>query len=202
MMDRRPLRHRVVLCCGMGRRSSTPSRTSATNVSPRGPLSFSRQYNNLSFIAGNNTGYKNFDPLHPCRKCWDRFGKLFSSILASSPWGNRGNSSSSQSQRGRTFQQPLPASRAPQAAAAAPVPPVNTRPTPPPSMPTPPPSRPGPMVLPFGAMPPAGAPVLMPGDERLGGRPCWRCGGRGTTPFLIFDELQCETCGGVGRLFN
>jgi hypothetical protein len=166
---------------------------------PRRSLSPSPANNSLLFTAGKNTGYKNFDPSHPCRKCWDRFGKLFSSILASSPWGNRGSRGTSQSQNGRTFQQPLPAFRAPQAATTTP---VNARPTPPPSMPVPPPPRTGPMVLPFGAMPPPGAPVVTPGDERIGGRRCWRCGGRGVTPFLIFDELPCETCGGVGRLFN
>ncbi|KAF8268855.1 hypothetical protein EI94DRAFT_1726695 [Lactarius quietus] len=150
----------------------------------------------------NNTGYKNFDPSHACRKCWERFGKLFSSILASSPWGDRSSSATSQSQNGRTFQQPLPAFKPPQAAA----PPVQTRPPPPSGggfvMPVSPTSPTGPMVLPHGARPPPGAPVVMPGDSRLGGRRCWRCGGRGTTPFLIFDELTCETCGGVGRLFN
>ena len=201
MGTRRAPRRQVVLCYATDRRSSTPSRTTATNVSPCPPISFLSPITTISFIAGNNTGYKNFDPSHPCRKCWDRFGKLFSSILASSPWGNRGSSSTSQSQNGRTFQQPLPSLRAPQAS-LAPVAPVNTRPTPPPSMPVPPASRTNPVVLPFGAMPPPGAPMVMPGDERIGGRPCWRCGGRGTTPFLIFDELQCETCGGVGRLFN
>ena len=35
---------------------------------------------------------------------------------------------------------------------------------------------------------PIGATVVMPGDPRIGGRLCWQCGGRGVTPFLIFDE--------------
>ncbi|SRR6266702_5473506 len=152
--------------------------------------------------AGSNTGYKNSDPSHPCRKCWDRFGKPFSSILASSPWGNQGSSATSQSQHGRTFQRPLPTFKPPQAGTAPPHP----RPPPPPAaFPSPhqPQPRNGPaVVMPYGAIPPPGSTVVMPGDLRIGGRRCWRCGGRGTTPFLIFDEMQCETCGGVGRLFN
>ena len=164
--------------------------------------SFSRTY------AGSNTGYKNNDPSHPCRKCWDRFGKLFSSILASSPWGDRGAAASSQSQHGRTFQRPLPAFKPPQARTVA----AQPRQPPPPGGFVPPPQRTGPPaqtygvapppVLPYGVAPPPGASVVMPGDSRIGGRRCWRCGGRGTTPFLIFDELPCDTCGGVGRLFD
>ncbi|KAH9040314.1 hypothetical protein EDB83DRAFT_2507647 [Lactarius deliciosus] len=147
----------------------------------------------------NNTGYKNYDPSHPCRKCWDRYGKLFSSILASSPWGEQGSSATSQSQRGRTFQQPLPAFKPPQTG-TTPAYPLARPPPPPPAFPQPRPSR-G-MLMPYGSIPPPGATVVMPGDSRIGGRQCWRCGGRGTTPFLIFDEMPCETCGGVGRLFN
>ncbi|KAH9956998.1 hypothetical protein BC827DRAFT_1228078 [Russula dissimulans] len=128
----------------------------------------------------HNTGYKNYDPSHPCRKCWDRFGKPFTSILASSPWGGQGSESS---QQGRSFQRPLPSFQPPQA-----------RPRPPP--------MPVPMPISPGAVPPPGATVVMPGDARIGGRLCWRCGGRGVTPFLIFDELPCETCGGIGRLLN
>ncbi|KAH9053240.1 hypothetical protein EDB87DRAFT_1780498 [Lactarius vividus] len=150
----------------------------------------------------SNTGYKNYDPSHPCRKCWDRYGKPFSSILASSPWGEQGSSATSQSQRGHTFQQPLPAFKPPQSSTTIPAYPL-TRPPPPLAFPQPPPQRNNPaMVMPYGSIPPPGATVVMPGDSRIGGRRCWRCGGRGTTPFLIFDELPCETCGGVGRLFN
>ncbi|KAF8489973.1 hypothetical protein F5888DRAFT_1743414 [Russula emetica] len=149
-----------------------------------------------------NTGYKNNDPSHPCRKCWDRFSQPYTSILASSPWGDQASGSASQTQRGRSFQRPLPAFKPPQAQAQAP---------PPPPMPGnyPPPSPSGmqsrnsrPMPMPFGGVPPPGSTVVMPGDARIGGRLCWRCGGRGTTPFLIFDEMTCETCGGIGRLVN
>jgi hypothetical protein len=152
---------------------------------------------------GQNTGYKNFDPSHPCRKCWDRFSKPFTAALASSPWGNQ--ASGSASQNGRSFQRPLPAYKPPQAQARAP---------PPPAMPAMPgtytPDSPSgmqcpnsrPMPTPFRGVPPPGSTVVMPGDPRIGGRVCWQCGGRGTTPFLIFDEITCETCGGIGRLVN
>jgi hypothetical protein len=59
-----------------------------------------------------------------------------------------------------------------------------------------------PVVLPYSASPLPSAVAVMPGDSRLGGWLCWRCGEHGTTPFLIFDELPCDTCGGVRRVFN
>lgn len=151
---------------------------------------------------GQNTGYKSFDPSHPCRKCWDRFSKPFTSALASSPWGNQ--ASGSASQRGRSFQRPLPAYKPPQAQAQPPPPPPMPGNFPPssPSRMQSPNSRPMSMPVPFQGVPPPGSAVVMPGDPRIGGRLCWRCGGRGTTPFLIFDEMTCETCGGIGRLVN
>ncbi|KAI0262371.1 hypothetical protein BC834DRAFT_396225 [Gloeopeniophorella convolvens] len=152
---------------------------------------------NYSCPKCNNTGYKNFDPSHPCRKCWERFSKPFTSILASSPWS--GNSAESQSQHGRSYQRPLPAFKPPQAQPQRP----------PPGPYVSPPASPGlqrsntrALAIPFGATAPAGATVVMPGDPRIGGRLCWRCGGRGMTPFLIFDEMPCETCGGIGRLLS
>jgi len=145
---------------------------------------------------GQNTGYKNYDPSHPCRKCWDRFSKPFTSALASSPWGDHASGSGSQSQHNRTYQRPLPAFKPPQAQAQMPG-------HYPPRSPTgvqSPNSRP--IATPYGGVPPPGSTVVLPGDPRIGGRLCWRCGGRGTTPFLIFDEMTCETCGGIGRLVN
>ncbi|KAH9988549.1 hypothetical protein BJV77DRAFT_1021401 [Russula vinacea] len=130
---------------------------------------------------GQNTGYKNYDPSHPCRKCWDRFSKPFTSILASSPWGSQGSGAMSQSERGRTFQRPLPAFKPPQVQPPRPMPGAYPQLSPP--------------VM-------QSATVVMPGDPRIGGRLCWRCGGRGVTPFLIFDEITCDTCMGIGRLMN
>ncbi|KAJ7729975.1 hypothetical protein B0H16DRAFT_1665402 [Mycena metata] len=49
--------------------------------------------------------------------------------------------------------------------------------------------------------PPAAA-VYAPGDARMGGTPCWRCGGRGTLSFLVFETVPCGVCRGVGRVFG
>ena len=42
-------------------------------------LSFSLSHGAFSLALsrlGRNTGYKNYDPSHPCRKCWDRFSNF------------------------------------------------------------------------------------------------------------------------------
>ncbi|SGZ31175.1 BQ5605_C047g12326 [Microbotryum silenes-dioicae] len=46
-----------------------------------------------------------------------------------------------------------------------------------------------------------GAVVLRPGDPRLGGVRCYRCGGDGTTWGIFFLEETCDLCRGVGRLY-
>ncbi|KAJ7128768.1 hypothetical protein C8R43DRAFT_691876 [Mycena crocata] len=51
-----------------------------------------------------------------------------------------------------------------------------------------------------GYPPPAA--VYPPGDPRLGGALCWRCSGRGTLSFLVFDTVPCSVCRGVGRVFG
>ncbi|KAI0057366.1 hypothetical protein BV25DRAFT_1994978 [Artomyces pyxidatus] len=155
-----------------------------------------------------NTGYKNNDPSHPCRRCWDRYARKFTSIFAWSPWGASSGDSRS---RGWFFQRPLPSFTPPQAAAAAAAsstlsPPgalAHRRSVSQPQQQPPPLQRAlsRPVAVPFGMRPPPGAAVVRPGDPRLGGNLCWRCGGRGVTPFLIFDEMTCESCGGVGRTF-
>ena len=50
---------------------------------------------------------------------------------------------------------------------------------------------------------PAGGNVVVypPGDPRIGGRLCWRCGGTGRVSFFIFQEDACSICNGVGRTF-
>jgi hypothetical protein len=75
-----------------------------------------------------------------------------------------------------------------------------------------PPPPPGPPMMmhgghaghaPFGGGfggPPPGALVVRPGDARLGGAPCWRCGGTGVVRFVVFEE-RCGSCGGVGRVW-
>lgn len=71
-----------------------------------------------------------------------------------------------------------------------------------------PPSGPPPMQMPSPnvqftrGMPPPGAMWVQPGDSRIGGRICWRCDGKGTISFMIFDSETCGVCRGVGRTFN
>lgn len=169
--------------------------------------------------TGLNTGYKNFDPSHPCRKCWTRYGKPYTGPIVHAP-------QSPQSQR------PLPTFRPPhlrhrhsssQPSLLSPPPrdgfsrsPSVSRigmmpggypgravsnPGPFTSPPLPPPSVP-PSISYAQGRPPPGATVVQPGDSRIGGRLCWRCGGDGTVSFLIFDVTSCPVCNGIGRTFN
>ncbi|KAH9851972.1 hypothetical protein C2E23DRAFT_828442 [Lenzites betulinus] len=192
----------------------------------------------------HNTGYKNYDPSHPCSRCWDKYAKTYSGTLMYAPWGTDGVSGSSRT----SLQRPLPQFRAPQASlhgdpggswvsypsvrtdlsrssstsrvvsgypgasgrvipiAGGGVPmdpylgPLQARGR----SAFPPPSWLGsPTVVPMNSVPPAtgNAPVYAPGDPRIGGRLCWRCGGDGKTSFLIFDEETCRVCNGIGRTF-
>ncbi|THV06619.1 hypothetical protein K435DRAFT_848702 [Dendrothele bispora CBS 962.96] len=58
---------------------------------------------------------------------------------------------------------------------------------------------------PYGSQnrPPPGGVVYRPGDPRIGGRPCWRCGGDGRSPGLggLFFDEGCGVCNGIGRVF-
>ncbi|RPD64063.1 hypothetical protein L226DRAFT_460018 [Lentinus tigrinus ALCF2SS1-7] len=194
-----------------------------------------------------NTGYRNYDPSHPCSRCWDKYAKPYAGAITCAPWTADGQASSSSS---GTFQRPLPVFRAPQAALhqqsaswSGPLPAnaglsrsattsrvsqANSNGYPGASrthvvpiaggvLPMssyldrlggvggrtvfPPPSWPSPGGQ-SGTPPSSGnAVVYAPGDPRIGGRLCWRCGGRGKTSFLIFDEETCSICGGVGRTF-
>lgn len=42
---------------------------------------------------------------------------------------------------------------------------------------------------------------MRPGDPRLGGRLCWKCGGTGRITFFMFEGGMCNVCGGVGRTY-
>ena len=189
--------------------------------------------------SGRNTGYKGFDPSHPCSRCWEKYAKPYSGAITYASWTSDGSSTASS-----TFQRPLPVFAAPQTAlhqqsaswsgpvsnlsraattsrasngygggypgASARVIPIAGGALP---MGTyldrlggggarsgfPPPS----WQLGGGLLPssPGNATVYSPGDPRIGGRLCWRCGGRGKTSFLIFDEETCKICGGMGRTF-
>ncbi|OSD05413.1 hypothetical protein PYCCODRAFT_1465313 [Trametes coccinea BRFM310] len=195
-----------------------------------------------------NTGYKNYDPSHPCSRCWDKYAKPYTGVLAHAPWSSDAQTGSSSSRT--SLQRPLPKFRAPQAslhqrgasqsgppllspgsnlsrsastsrvssgypgASARVVPiagggipmspyldPIQSRgrqPFPPASWSAAPP------VIPVTGPPPPSTNVVVypPGDPRLGGRLCWRCGGDGTTSFFgLFDQETCNICKGVGRTF-
>lgn len=152
---------------------------------------------------GLNVGYKNADPLHPCKKCWGKYAKPFSGPLAYS--FNRPDQSSS-SPGSNNFQKPLPH-----------MPPPAPPPIPPSVSFQPPPSHfapggymsnhhggfygpPNSLLTPMS--PPAPGTVVYPaGDPRIGGRLCWRCNGKGNVSFMVFERMNCEVCGGVGRTF-
>ncbi|TFY69330.1 hypothetical protein EVG20_g3188 [Dentipellis fragilis] len=159
-----------------------------------------------------NTGYKNFDPGHPCRTCWSRFGRPFTGALQYLPWGSSSASSNSRGAK-QTYQRPLPSFTPPHLASTSSVSvpsssgyPGNnahrrvvSQPMRTPGM-TAPPSPQRAQVLGWGQRPPPGALVLQPGDARLGGRLCWNCRGSGVVTMFIFEE-QCDVCRGVGRTF-
>ena len=39
-------------------------------------------------LPGRNTGYKSFDPSHPCRRCWERFSKPYSGPIVYGSWND------------------------------------------------------------------------------------------------------------------
>ncbi|EIM79302.1 uncharacterized protein STEHIDRAFT_173171 [Stereum hirsutum FP-91666 SS1] len=63
----------------------------------------------------HNIGYKAADPNNPCRKCWDKFGKPFTNAMNYIPWSPARDAQawSTNSSSGKSFQRPLPSSRAP-----------------------------------------------------------------------------------------
>ncbi|GAA5842469.1 hypothetical protein JCM11251_007322 [Rhodosporidiobolus azoricus] len=120
------------------------------------------------------TGYRGDDPSHPCRQCWKKHSRPFSPPLSTSCSG------STHQTIPPNYQRPL---RLLQTPATAPPPPRVTVTN---------------GYLPRGP----GSIVVRPGDPRMGGILCRRCGGDGLEmgPFL-FDSVTCGTCGGAGRVF-
>ncbi|CAL1714515.1 unnamed protein product [Somion occarium] len=202
----------------------------------------------------HNTGYKNYDPSQPHKKCWNKYSRPYAGAITYTPWNSASNASHASTQ----YQRPLPSFRPPQSSlrssgglhqyssslgslnvplnsglsrssstsrihsgypgASAPsqsrvIPtpgggvPMSPyldglqRPTAYGSNPSNTRSPPVTVQLPGMGRPPPGAVVVRPGDPRLGGHLCWRCGGSGTVSFLLFDETTCGVCGGVGRTF-
>ncbi|KAG1747814.1 uncharacterized protein EDB91DRAFT_1048199 [Suillus paluster] len=153
-------------------------------------------------IKCKNTGYKNYDPSHPCGKCWEKYGKLYAGALTYTPWSAESSSRSSK------FQRALPRFTPPQASQLSPQPSCYTG-GPPHGAP---PQAPVPYgqdlyvynpIIGLGDYPPVPHAVpVRPGDPRLGGQFCWKCGGTGTLPLLIIDVRPCSVCGGIGRILR
>jgi hypothetical protein len=165
-----------------------------------------------SFSAGNNTGFKNFDPTHPCRKCWERYSRPYVGAITYTPWSNSFASGSS-SRSNTHFQRPLPAFRPPQHLLRSSVSQshIHTQPQSQharsvSSLNFPPPPRiqytffPSPYATSTPHAPSPGNTVVRPGDPRIGGTMCYKCLGSGVVQFFIFEDV-CVVCGGVGRVF-
>lgn len=162
--------------------------------------------------AGRNTGYKNFDPSNPCRKCWEKYGRPYTGALTYTPWSPSGNDP--------RMQRPLPRFVPPQLAghSSGPVAPQPSWRTcaPPPEHP----SRHRSVSQPhygdssgesyyvlnplssFDTPPVPDATPVQPGDPRLGGRLCSRCGGDGIQTGMSMDVMMCDKCGGTGRVWR
>lgn len=61
----------------------------------------------FALCSGNNTGFKNFNPACPRRRCWYQHSRPYAGALIYAPWSNDNNISSSPNS-GTTFQCPLP----------------------------------------------------------------------------------------------
>ncbi|KAH7913006.1 hypothetical protein BJ138DRAFT_702542 [Hygrophoropsis aurantiaca] len=162
-------------------------------------------------VKCRNTGYKNHDPSHPCRKCWEKYGKPYVGALTYTPWSSTSTPNSRLQRALPSFTPPqlsTPASRgySPQPGAPSPYAPSQSFIS---SSYPPPLGNSGPhyyvrnTVVGLGLQPPVpGAIPVKPGDSCLGGRVCWRCGGTGMLPLFIIDVKACTTCGGLGRILR
>lgn len=174
-------------------------------------------------IAGNNTGYKHYDPSHPCSKCWTKYAKPYSGPIAYAPWSSAGDGTPSQA--GTDLQRPLRALQSPtnyppppSPSASSPIahyppPRQHTALTRSSTMYAPSYARGFPMSSPDSSLyagpstqyapgPPPGAVVVQPGDPRIGGRLCPRCNGSGTVSLFFFDQSTCDLCDGAGRVLR
>ncbi|WWC90683.1 uncharacterized protein L201_005619 [Kwoniella dendrophila CBS 6074] len=173
----------------------------------------------------NNTGYKAHDPSNPHEADWKKYGKPYNSALSTSYLHSTRPDANASTSFSANFQRPLPALHQPPQQhnqyGHLPPPPgawnsypghhahqqTPYRPPPPPQhhMMNGPYAAPGQQIFIQGGpgYVPPGALVVGPGDPRIGGRPCYKCGGSGReSDFLFgFDVGRCYTCQGVGRIF-
>ncbi|KAL4061920.1 hypothetical protein J3A83DRAFT_4331575 [Scleroderma citrinum] len=172
-----------------------------------------------------NTGYKDYDPTHPCRKCWDKYAKSYTGALTYTPWSSAADTRTSRMQRplpraGSSRQYMMSNPSSPSTRSSAPrmgciVPPPHpstphSRSVSQPILPFQPQhSGVGPTyyvqnpLLGMGTTAPVPyATPVPPGDPRLGGRVCLRCGGSGMRVQMLIDLTTCQVCGGVGRVWT
>ena len=172
-------------------------------------------------LQGHNTGYKAFDPSHPCRKCWDKYSKPYSGPIIYASWNdgpsNRQrpllNLRSAATNQSLSFSRSLssivnqvrndlssPAGSSAGRPPSSPVYPSRRFPAPPPLPPRPRSDYFAPAIRSTSARPPPPA-ALQPGDPRIGGNLCCNCLGSGRTfGFLLLTNNTCDLCGGIGRL--
>lgn len=100
---------------------------------------------------------------------------------------------------------PPPRPQAPQHHSMYPMHPM----APPPPRPVPMMYRPnyqrfGPTIDWYGYQPPPNSIAVMPGDPRIGGVLCYKCGGSGNSNDVLsyfgFGDDECSVCGGTGRI--
>ncbi|KAJ7690885.1 hypothetical protein B0H17DRAFT_935518 [Mycena rosella] len=124
--------------------------------------------------AGNNTGYKHADPVHPCHRFWECYMHPYASVLVHAHSASA--SVPTPAHASLSFQRPLPRTYVPLRS------PVPHRSTPPPCGNTcvlpgcqyAPPLPTNGTTYPGNAYPPPHA-IYLPGDVCLGSAPCWRC---------------------------
>ncbi|WVF72825.1 hypothetical protein IAT40_007643 [Kwoniella sp. CBS 6097] len=180
-----------------------------------------------------NTGYKANDPSNPHESDWKKYGKPYNSALATSYTTFTNPNTNPSVTSSANFQRPLPSfppqhqqnqnpyghlPPPPGSGSWGSYPGQNAHFAPHP----PPPQPPQQHYMPHMGYPsgghhqqqqifvqktpgpiPPGALVVGPGDPRIGGVPCHRCGGSGREVdfFFGFDEGRCYACRGLGRVF-
>lgn len=136
----------------------------------------SRKAEPVKLTAARVNRFRGDDPNHPCKNCWKKYGRPYTSAM-------RIALENPTSPVPPNYQRPL---RLLQTPADRPVAPNVIGTT---------------SGMPYISRNPNTI-VVRPGDPRIGGVLCRRCGGSGLMmgPF-IFDEVNCDYCNGAGRVF-
>lgn len=200
--------YEIIIC------SSIPEIICVRNVRFSHFRAMTHAYMHSHACTGKNTGYKNYDPSHPCSKCWEKYAKRYTGALTYTPWSLSGNDP--------RMQRPLPKFVPPHLAQGSPSDSAYASPQPPSESSLSPPQHPhhhrsvsqphqqtGPSYFvlsplgPYDATPPVPHAIpVSPGDPRLGGRLCIRCGGEGIRTVMLIDVMTCDACGGTGRIWR